>query len=73
MAHDTSGLKRSLPLESSDAKTEAQEIRCESVVFGMDANGNVYSGKDIVGSLANTLVLTTKLKKVIDERATRLA
>ena len=59
-------------LEPSDAQT-AQEIGCDSIVFVIDDNGNVYSGKNVIGSLADTLDLTTKLKKVIEAKASWLA
>src|SRR6267378_1960758 len=60
-------------LESGDVQTKVQEIGCDPVVLVMDADGNVYSGKNLIGSLANPLDLTTKLKEVIEVRASRLA
>jgi len=60
-------------LEFGNAQTEVQEIGCDPVVIVMDADGNVYSGKNLIGSMANPLELTTRLKEVIEARASRLA
>lgn len=61
------------PLMSDEAQTETPDSGCDPIVFVMDANGNVYSGKNVTGSLANTLDLTTKIREVIEMSASRLA
>ena len=59
-------------LLSGDAQTEDQEIGCDLVVIVMDADGNVYSGKNCIGSLTHPLDLTTKLKEVVEARVSRM-
>ena len=60
-------------LESRNVLPETVLIRCDWLVFVLDANGNIYNGKNIVGSLANPVVLTTKVKEAIEARASQLA
>lgn len=60
-------------LESGDVQTKIQEIGCDQLVIVIDPDGNVYSGKNLIGSMANPLDLSTKLKEVIEVRASRLA
>ena len=38
----------------------------------MDANGNVYFGKNAIGNVRSTLDLITQVKKAIAERTSRL-
>ena len=60
-------------LESLNVQPETELIRCDPLVFVMDADGNIYYGKNIVGSLTKPGVLTIKVKEVIEARAARLA
>lgn len=60
-------------LEPGDPPTETELIHRDPVVFAMDADGNVYQGRNVIGSLANTSDLTTKMREVIEASASRLA
>jgi biopolymer transport protein ExbD len=61
------------PLTLVEAQTEIPGCRCDPIVFAIDANGNVYCGKNVIGNLACTLVLTREIREVIKSRASRLA
>jgi hypothetical protein len=58
------------PVASGD---ETSLVRCDPLVIVMDAEENVYWGKNRLGSMAHPLDLTSKLKEVIEERDSRLA
>jgi len=53
-------------LDSISVQTETHLVRCDSLVFEMDADGNVYHGKDVVGTLANPVVLTTRAREITE-------
>jgi hypothetical protein len=61
------------PLMSDKAQTETPGTRCDPVVFVMTASGDVYSGKNLIGNLANPLDLPTKIKEVIEVSASRFS
>jgi hypothetical protein len=60
-------------LTSDKTQTEIPDSRCDPVVFAITANGDVYSGKDLIGSMANPLDLPAKMKKAIEASAARFA
>src|SRR4030095_7561650 len=61
------------PLEPGDEQAHLQRFACEPIAFAMDADGNVYFGKNAIGNVRSTLDLMTQLKKAIAERTSRLA
>ena len=48
-------------------------LGCEPIVIAMDANSNVYSGKNCIGSLTHLSDLKTKMKEVVEARGARMA
>jgi hypothetical protein len=60
-----------LPLpESKVPEIDPEDyVRCESVVFAVSANGDVYSGKHVIGNLTNISELIPRLKQELDSQA----
>ncbi len=52
---------------------EEELVHCDPLVIVMDADGNVYLGKNRVGSLSHRLDLTTKLKEAVEKRDSLMA
>jgi hypothetical protein len=46
---------------------------CDPVVFAIPATGDVYLGRNVIGSLMKPLELKTTIREVIEARASRLA
>lgn len=53
-------------LEADNERTPILDNGCDPLVFAMDAEGNVYSGRDRIGGLTTPLALSMKLKKVVE-------
>ena len=60
-------------LESLNVEPETELIRCDPLVFVMDADRNIYYGKNIVGNLTGARDLATRAREVIEARSARLA
>jgi len=60
-------------LEPGNEQAHVQSCACEPFAFAMDANGNVYFGKNAIGNVRSTSDLITQVKKAIAERTSRLA
>jgi hypothetical protein len=60
-------------MESDDRQTEHHDTGCDPILIAIDADGNVYSGKNLIGSTTHPLNLTLKLKAEIEVRASRRA
>jgi len=61
------------PLEPGNEQALVQSFACEPIAFAMDADGNVYFGKNAIGNVRGSLDLITQMQKAIAERTSRLA
>jgi hypothetical protein len=61
------------PLMAPEAQRTTQVGGCDPVVFAIVGSGDVYSDKNVIGSLAKPLDLTTTIRAVNEARAVQLA
>jgi hypothetical protein len=60
------------PLMAKETQSTPADF-CDPVVFAIPANGDVYFGKNVTGSLAKPLDVETTIREVIAARGSRLA
>jgi hypothetical protein len=51
------------PLEPGNEPAHLQSFACEPIAFAIDADGNVYFGKNAIGNVRSTLNLMIQVKK----------
>jgi len=61
------------PLESGNLQLQVKNLECEPIVFAMDADGEIYFGKNPIGNVASAVDLTASVKRSIEQRASLLA